>query len=164
MIFTYAMASIMSSPISDNALHHSICLHMFEFNQMELDILRDLYDFYLRNGVYHIQPHLHTTLSMVWPGFWKPGHTIVAVSQQLDPQTVVFRGQSVKPGEQLVQQTHQLLGCALVGEAGEAAYICEQDADVLVTLDVDLVEHGILGLAGNVCLHLHCNVAGKHRQ
>jgi len=31
--------------------------------------------------------------------------------------------------------------------------------DVLMALDVDLMEHGVLGLASNVSLHLHGHVA-----
>lgn len=39
-----------------------------------------------------------------------------------------YRGELVKLSKQLVEQFHQLLRCALRGQAGEAHYVCKQDA------------------------------------
>lgn len=39
-----------------------------------------------------------------------------------------YRGELVKLSKQLVQQFHQLLRCALGGQAGEAHNVCKQDA------------------------------------
>lgn len=39
-----------------------------------------------------------------------------------------YRGKLIKLSKQLVQQFNQFLGCALGGQAGEADYICKQDA------------------------------------
>lgn len=36
--------------------------------------------------------------------------------------------------------------------------------DILVSLDIDLVEHGVFCVAGNISLHLHGNVSWQHRQ
>lgn len=47
----------------------------------------------LRDGLYHVQPHLHTAVGVVGPRLRQPRHTVVAVSQDLDPQTVVLLSQ-----------------------------------------------------------------------
>lgn len=41
---------------------------------------------------------------------------------------MAYRGELVKLSKQLVEQFHQLLRCALGGQAGEAHYVCKQDA------------------------------------
>lgn len=77
---------------------------------------------------------------------------------------MVFGGESVKASEQLVQQTHQLLGSALVRETGEATDVRKQNANIVVLLDVDLVELRLLRLTRNVVLHLHRHVPGQNGQ
>ena len=52
---------------------------------------------YLRYGIYHVQPHLHGAVGMVGSGLGQTGHAVVAVSQQLDPQAVVFVCKAIKP-------------------------------------------------------------------
>lgn len=44
----------------------------------------------LRDGLYHVHPHLHAAVGVVGSRLWQPRHTVVAVSQDLDPQTVVL--------------------------------------------------------------------------
>ena len=52
----------------------------------------------LRDGINHIYAQLHTAVGVIWPSVRNPTDTVVAVSQQFDPQTVVLVGQLVKPG------------------------------------------------------------------
>ena len=44
----------------------------------------------------HGEPHPHHVHCVVWPGDREAGHTVVTVSQDLDPQTLVVTGQLVK--------------------------------------------------------------------
>lgn len=44
----------------------------------------------LRDSLYHVQPHLHTAVGVVGPRLRQTRHAVVAVSQNLDPQTVVL--------------------------------------------------------------------------
>jgi hypothetical protein len=62
-------------------------------------------------------------------GAWlgQAGHTVVAVPQDLDAQTVVLLRQVVEASEQLVQQLHQLLGRALRGQQREPADVRKQN-------------------------------------
>ena len=53
----------------------------------------------LRDGVNHVNAQLHAAVGMVGPGLWDPAHAVVAVTQQLDTQTVMLIGKFVKPGE-----------------------------------------------------------------
>ena len=54
----------------------------------------------LRDGVNHVNPELHTAVRVVWPGLRDPADAVVAVPQQLDPQTVMLVGEFVKPGDE----------------------------------------------------------------
>lgn len=47
----------------------------------------------LRDSLYHVQPHLHTAVGVVGPRLRQTRHAVVAVSQNLDPQTVVLLSQ-----------------------------------------------------------------------
>ena len=58
----------------------------------------------LRDGINHINPQLHTAVGVIRTGIRNPTDTVVAVSQQLDPQTVVLVGQLVKPGSQEISR------------------------------------------------------------
>ena len=51
----------------------------------------------LRDGINHINPQLHTAVGVIRTGIRNSTDTVVAVSQQLDPQTVVLVSQLVKP-------------------------------------------------------------------
>jgi hypothetical protein len=45
---------------------------------------------HLRDGINHVQPHLHAAVGMVSLGLGEARHTVVAVSQDLDPTAVVL--------------------------------------------------------------------------
>lgn len=49
---------------------------------------------YSRDGLHHGQAHHDGAGSMVLPVVWQPTDTVVAVSQDLDPQLVIFLVQS----------------------------------------------------------------------
>lgn len=42
------------------------------------------------DGFDHAETHLHTAVGVVLPGLGQAGHAVVAVTQDLDPQTVVL--------------------------------------------------------------------------
>ena len=48
---------------------------------------------YLRDGVYHVEPHLDCVPGVVGGGVGEPGHAVVAVSQDLDAQAVILLNQ-----------------------------------------------------------------------
>ena len=52
----------------------------------------------LRDGVNHVDAQLHAAVGMVGSGLGDPADAVVAVTQQLDPETVVLIGKFVKPG------------------------------------------------------------------
>ena len=54
----------------------------------------------LRDGINHVYAELHTAVGVIWPGVRNPTDAVIAVAQQLDPQTVVLVSQLVKPGQQ----------------------------------------------------------------
>lgn len=106
----------------------------------------------------HVQPHLNTVPGVVGDGVWKSRHTVVTVAQDLNAKTSVFLqtpeakhsraghkqhgrkmfpfglcrflylGDVVKPAEELVEHSDQLLGRAGARQFGEAHDICVQDA------------------------------------
>jgi hypothetical protein len=43
-----------------------------------------------RDGINHVQAHLHTTVSVVCLGLCQAGYTVITVPQNLDTQAVVF--------------------------------------------------------------------------
>lgn len=43
-----------------------------------------------RDGVNHVQTHLHTAVSVVRFGLGQAGHTVITVSQDLNPPAMVF--------------------------------------------------------------------------
>lgn len=45
---------------------------------------------HLRDGVNHVQAHLHTAVGMVCLGLGQARHTVITVSQDLDPSAVVL--------------------------------------------------------------------------
>ena len=52
---------------------------------------------YLRNSINHVDAQLYAAVSMIRPGVRNSTYTVVAVTEQLDPQTVVLICQLVKP-------------------------------------------------------------------
>lgn len=52
--------------------------------------------FYSRYCVYHIESHFHSTVSVIRPRLWQTGDTIITVAQQLNAQTMMLSGQSIK--------------------------------------------------------------------
>ena len=54
----------------------------------------------LRDGVNHVNPQLHAAVRVVGPGLRHPADAVVAVAQQLYPQTVMLVGEFVKPGDE----------------------------------------------------------------
>jgi len=46
--------------------------------------------FYSRDGLDHVDAHLHAAVGVVGPGFGQPGHAIVTITQNFDPETVVL--------------------------------------------------------------------------
>lgn len=51
---------------------------------------------YSRYGVNHIESHFDGTMGVIRPGLWQPGDTIITIAQQLNAQTMVLCGQSIK--------------------------------------------------------------------
>lgn len=51
---------------------------------------------YSRYGLYHGQAHHDRAGSMVLPVFWQPTDTVVAISQDLDPQLMIFLTQYMR--------------------------------------------------------------------
>ena len=51
----------------------------------------------LRDGINHVNPELHTAVGVVGAGVRDPADTVVTVSQQLDPETVMLVSELVKP-------------------------------------------------------------------
>lgn len=88
-----------------------------------------------RDGLDHVNAHLHTAVSVVPARLRQPRHAVVAVPQDLDAQAVVLlggtsrlgglqdppkspspsthRSQLVKAGKELIECHHQFLGRAL---------------------------------------------------
>ena len=51
----------------------------------------------LRDGINHVYAQLHTAVGVIRSSIRNPTDTVVTVTQQLDPQTVVLVSQLVKP-------------------------------------------------------------------
>lgn len=51
------------------------------------------------DGFDHAEAHLHAAVGVVLPGLGQAGHTVVAVTQDLDPQTVVLLQEDRKQRE-----------------------------------------------------------------
>ena len=60
-------ASITSNKLTPNQTAH-ICKHCF----------------YSRDGLYHVDAHLHTAVGVVGPGLRQPGHTIITITQNFN--------------------------------------------------------------------------------
>merc|ERR1719450_624402 len=112
------------------------------------------------DSINHINPQLHTAVSVVRPSVRDSTHTVVTVPQQLDTETVVLVSQLVKPGKQFIEKTDEFLSSTLSRELGEPTDVSKQNTHILVPLDINLVELSVRGLPGNVRLHLHGDMSG----
>lgn len=54
-----------------------------------------------RDGVDHVQTHLHAAVSVIRLGLRQAGHTVVAVAQNLDPPTVILLQMNTAGGKAL---------------------------------------------------------------
>lgn len=90
-------------------------------------------------------------------------HAVVAVAQDLNAQAVVIVRQLVEAPEELVEESDELLRRALRRQDCEAHDVREDHANILVSLDVDLVELSLHGF-DDVGLHFHGHVLWQHRQ
>lgn len=46
--------------------------------------------FNLRDGLNHVNAHLHAAVGVVSPGLGQPRHTVVTIAQNFDPETVIL--------------------------------------------------------------------------
>lgn len=64
-----------------------------------------------------MQAHLDAAVSVIAPGDWQAGYTVVAVAEKLYAQTMIFRREPVEAREEIVQHLYELLGAALTRQS-----------------------------------------------
>ena len=84
-----------NSHIDIDASHLPHKSEMTEIRIKNLCHFVTLYHLILRDCVNHVNPELHAAVGVVWTGLGHAADAVVAVTQQLDPQTVMFIGEFV---------------------------------------------------------------------